>query len=78
MGRRDAVVSTCARGGPPTLFNGASGLDDKTLLGTARTLAQRLRPSDLDETLSYTTAAAVELLPNVHASSITVLRAAGR
>jgi hypothetical protein len=52
-------------------------MDEETVLETARTLAQRLRPSELDETLGSITAAAVELLPNVHACSITVLRADG-
>ena len=52
-------------------------MDDEALLDTARRLAQRLQPSDLDETLANITSAAVELLPNVHFSSITVLRADG-
>jgi GAF domain-containing protein len=52
-------------------------MDDETLLQTARGLAQRVRPSDLDETLAAITSAATELLPHVHACSITVLRADG-
>src|SRR6476659_1731701 len=52
-------------------------MNDETLLQTARGLAQRVRPSDLDETLAAITAAATELLPHVHACSITVLRADG-
>ena len=52
-------------------------MDDGTLLETARQLARRLRPGDLDETLANVTSAAVELLPDVHYSSITVLRADG-
>lgn len=52
-------------------------MEDEALLDTARRLAQRLQPSDLDETLANITSAAVELLPNVHFSSITVLRADG-
>ena len=52
-------------------------MNDGTLLETARQLALRLQPGDLDETLANVTTAAVELLPDVHFSSITVLRADG-
>jgi len=52
-------------------------MDNESLLDTARALSQRLQPADLDATLSQITAAAVELLPNVHYSSITVLRPDG-
>src|SRR3954454_17567517 len=52
-------------------------MDTESLVSTARRLAERLEPGDLDETLSQITAAAVELLPNVQYSSITVLRPDG-
>ena len=47
------------------------------LLDTARLLSERLRPADLDETLAQVTSAAVELIPAVDYSSITVRRADG-
>jgi GAF domain-containing protein len=50
-------------------------MDDATLIDTARQLAVRLQPADLDATLANITSAAVDLLPDVHYSSITILRA---
>jgi GAF domain-containing protein len=52
-------------------------MDNEPFLDTARRLRERLKPSDLDDTLHQITAAAVELLPHVHYSSITILRADG-
>lgn len=52
-------------------------MDHEPLLETARQLRERLTPGDLDATLSQITAAAVELLPDVQYSSITVLRPDG-
>jgi hypothetical protein len=52
-------------------------MNDGTLLETARQLSLKLQPGDLDETLANVTSAAVDLLPDVHFSSITVLRADG-
>jgi len=46
--------------------------DDERLLDTARRLSERLKPADLDATLSQITAAAVEVLPNVQFSSISI------
>ena len=54
-----------------------SGMHQGTLLETARQLASRLQPGDLDETLANVTAAAVDILPEVHYSSVSVLRADG-
>lgn len=48
------------------------------LLETLRRLSESLRPGDLDHTLERVTAAAVGLLPGVHAASITVRHADGR
>jgi len=45
---------------------------DERLIDTARRLSERLRPGDLDATLQQITAAAVEVLPNVQFSSISV------
>lgn len=59
----------------PVPYSG--GMHEGTPLETARQLASRLRPGDLDETLANVTAAAVEILPEVHYSSISVLRADG-
>jgi GAF domain-containing protein len=42
------------------------------MLDTSRGLAERLKPGDLDATLAQITGAAVDLLPNVQHSSITV------
>lgn len=42
------------------------------MLGTASSLAARLGPGDLDETLGQVTAAAVELIPDATYASITV------
>ena len=47
------------------------------MLETARRLAERMQPADLDATLAQITEAAVELLPNVQHSSITVLTPQG-
>jgi GAF domain-containing protein len=52
-------------------------MDNEPMLDTARQLRDRLTPGDLDETLKQITAAAVELLPEVEYSSITVLRPDG-
>jgi GAF domain-containing protein len=48
------------------------------LLDAARLLSERLTPGDLDATLSRITAAAVEVLPRVELSSITVRHSDGR
>jgi hypothetical protein len=48
------------------------------LLDTARLLRERLSPGDLDSTLAQITAAAVEVLPNVQLSSITIRHDDGR
>jgi hypothetical protein len=53
-------------------------MDDNRLLDAARRMADGLDPSDLDRTLQQITAAAVEVLPNVQYSSITVRHADGR
>lgn len=45
------------------------------LLDTARRLSERLTPADLDGTLRQITAAAVEVLPEVHAASISIRHA---
>jgi GAF domain-containing protein len=46
--------------------------DEERLVDTARRLSERLKPADLDATLSQITAAAVEVLPNVQFSSISI------
>jgi GAF domain-containing protein len=51
---------------------------DERLVDTARRLGERLKPADLDATLRQITAAAVEVLPNVQFSSITIRHADGR
>ena len=48
------------------------------MLETARQLSKQLTPGDLDATLSQITAAAVQLLPDVQYSSITILRSDGQ
>lgn len=48
------------------------------MLGISRRLSAALRPADLDQTLANITAAAVEVLPEVTYSSITVKHADGR
>jgi hypothetical protein len=53
-------------------------MDDIRMLDAARRMAESLDPSDLDRTLAQITAAAVEVLPNVQYSSITVRHADGR
>jgi hypothetical protein len=53
-------------------------MDDDRLLDASRRLAAALRPGDLDTTLANITAAAVEVLPDVQASSITVKHGDGR
>jgi GAF domain-containing protein len=50
---------------------------DERLLETARRLSDRLTPGDLDSTLAQITTAAVEVLPQVHFSSITVRHSDG-
>jgi GAF domain-containing protein len=50
---------------------------DERLLETARRLSDRLTPGDLDSTLAQITGAAVEVLPHVQLSSITVRHADG-
>ena len=47
------------------------------MLETSRQLGERLKPGDLDATLSQITDAAVDILPNVQYSSITVHHADG-
>ncbi|MFL6134161.1 MAG: GAF and ANTAR domain-containing protein [Nocardioidaceae bacterium] len=53
-------------------------MDDNRLLDAARRMADGLQPGDLDDTLKQITTAAVEVLPNVQYSSITVRHADGR
>lgn len=53
-------------------------MDDEPLLEAARQLASRLSPGDLDATLHQITAAAVEVLPQVHLCSIGILHPDGR
>src|SRR3954462_12383404 len=53
-------------------------IPDERLVDTARRLGERLEPADLDATLRQITAAAVEVLPNVQFSSITIRHADGR
>jgi GAF domain-containing protein len=52
-------------------------MTDDELLETARRLSKRLTPGDLDSTLEQITAAAVEVLPQVDFSSVTVRHADG-
>ncbi len=52
-------------------------MEKDSLLDTARRLSEHLKPGDLDVTLSQITAAAVNLLPDVEYSSITILRSDG-
>jgi hypothetical protein len=52
-------------------------MENESLLETARRLNEQLTPGDLDATLDQITAAAVELLPSVQYSSITILRSDG-
>lgn len=52
-------------------------MDDERLVDSARRLADRLTPGDLDATLHQITAAAVEVLPNVQLCSITIQHADG-
>lgn len=53
-------------------------MEENRLLDAARRMAETLNPGDLDRTLAQITAAAVEVLPNVQYSSITVRHADGR
>ena len=53
-------------------------MTDDRLLDASRRLAAALRPGDLDTTLANITAAAVEVLPDVQASSITIKHSDGR
>lgn len=52
-------------------------MTDDRLLEASRRLAAALRPGDLDTTLANITAAAVEVLPDVVASSLTVKHGTG-
>jgi GAF domain-containing protein len=52
-------------------------MTEARLLDTARRLAESLKPGDLDATLTQVTRAAVEVLPDVEYSSITVRHADG-
>jgi GAF domain-containing protein len=53
-------------------------MTDDELLEAARSLSERLTPGDLDSTLEQITTAAVEVLPKVDYSSITVRHADGK
>lgn len=53
-------------------------MSNEQALDTARRLAERLSPGDLDATLSQITAAAVEVLPNVELCSITIRHENGK
>lgn len=53
-------------------------MDQEDLVAVAGRLADALAPGDLDTTLSQITAAAVEVMPDVHYASITVKHADGR
>jgi GAF domain-containing protein len=53
-------------------------MESDGLVAAARRLSKSLTPGDLDHTLSRITAAAVEVLPEVDYSSITVMHADGR
>ena len=53
-------------------------MTDDRILDASRRLAAALQPGDVDTTLANITAAAVEVLPDVQASSITVKHADGR
>lgn len=53
-------------------------MENDRLLDAARRMASSLQPGDLDRTLRQITTAAVEVLPNVQYSSITVRHADGR
>jgi hypothetical protein len=51
--------------------------NDEDILQASQALLQRLKPADLDATLQNITEAAVELLPGVHYSSITMRHSDG-
>jgi GAF domain-containing protein len=53
-------------------------MSEDRLLDAARQLADRLSPADLDATLAQITAAAVEVLPEVHLCSITIRHQDGK
>jgi len=53
-------------------------VDENRLVDASRRLAEALRPGDLDTTLANITAAAVEVLPDVEWSSLSVRHADGR
>jgi hypothetical protein len=53
-------------------------VDREQVLDASRRLSAALSPADLDETLARITAAAVEVLPEVEYSSITIKHADGR
>ena len=52
--------------------------EEERLVEASRRLAAALRPGDLDTTLSNITAAAVDVLPDVSAASLTIKHADGR
>jgi GAF domain-containing protein len=54
------------------------GMSEDRVVEASRRLAAALRPGDLDHTLANITAAAVEVLPDVQSSSLTVKHADGR
>lgn len=53
-------------------------MEHERILDVARRLTEALAPSDLDDTLARITAAAVDVLPDVHYASITIKRSDGR
>lgn len=62
---------------PQTLVY-AVAMNDDRVLEASRRLADALQPGDLDQTLENITAAAIEVLPDVQWSSLTVKHADGR
>src|SRR5687768_7140178 len=56
----------------------AAGMSEDRVVEASKRLAAALRPGDLEQTLSNITAAAVEVLPDVHWSSLTIKHADGR
>jgi GAF domain-containing protein len=73
-GRREACE---ARPTPRSAACIVTPMTDERLLEAARRLSGRLTPGDLDSTLEQITTAAVEVLPQVQFSSITVRHADG-
>jgi GAF domain-containing protein len=53
-------------------------MSEDRIVEASRRLATALRPGDLDETLANITAAAVEVLPDVRSSSLTIKHSDGR